>query len=55
MGFPDSVSRDYLDYQLWDTAQAFCSYISGTLANQALLKGVGVGDGAATAMGATIT
>jgi hypothetical protein len=55
MGFPGSVSRDYLNYQIWDTAQAFCSYISGTLANQAVLKGVGVGDAAATAVGATMT
>jgi hypothetical protein len=54
-GFPDTVSPDYLDYQLWDTAQAFCSYITGTLANQAVLKGVGVGDVEATAVGAALT
>lgn len=54
-GYPQSVSRDYMEYQLWDTAQAFCSYISGTLAHQAVLKGVGVGDTEATAMGATMT
>lgn len=28
-GFPDSVSDDYLTYQIWDTIQAFCSTISG--------------------------
>lgn len=28
-GYPDSVSEDYIYYQLWDTLQAFCSTISG--------------------------
>lgn len=28
-GYPDSVSRDYLSYQIWDTVQAFCSTITG--------------------------
>lgn len=28
-GFPDSVSEDYVNYQIWDTIQAFCSTISG--------------------------
>ena len=35
--------------------QAFCSSITGTLATQAMLKGVGVGDVTATAAAATIT
>jgi hypothetical protein len=54
-GYPDSVSDDYLSYQLWDTMQAFCSYITGTLATQAMLKGVGVGDSSASPIAATIT
>ncbi|CAL1544581.1 unnamed protein product [Lymnaea stagnalis] len=54
-GYPDSVSSDYLTYQIWDTIQAFASSITGTLAAHAVLKGVGVGDGTATVMGATIT
>lgn len=54
-GFPDSVSRDYLVYQLWDTIQAFASSITGTLATMAVLKGVGVGDDSATPMAATMT
>lgn len=29
-GYPDSVSEDYLTYQIWDTCQAFCSTISGS-------------------------
>lgn len=28
-GYPDSVSEDYIRYQLWDTIQAFCSTING--------------------------
>lgn len=35
--------------------QAFCSSITGTLATMAILKGVGVGDSAATPLAATIT
>uniref|UniRef100_A0A4W3H7H5 RUS family member 1 n=1 Tax=Callorhinchus milii TaxID=7868 RepID=A0A4W3H7H5_CALMI len=54
-GYPDSVSGDYLTYQIWDTVQAFASSITGTLAMQAVLKGVGVGDTTATVAGATST
>lgn len=54
-GYPESVSGDYLVYQLWDTIQAFASSITGTLAAQALLKGVGVGDESATVLAATLT
>eukprot|EP00048_Salpingoeca_helianthica_P006793 m.102764 g.102764 ORF g.102764 m.102764 type:complete len:423 (+) comp14126_c0_seq1:2494-3762(+) len=54
-GFPESVSRDYIDYQKWDTAQALCSYITGTLATQAVFKGYGVGSSEASAAAATVT
>ena len=37
-GYPDSVSDDYLSYQMWDTVQAFASSISGSLATQAVLE-----------------
>lgn len=30
-GYPDSVSDDYMNYQIWDTVQAFCSTIAGEL------------------------
>ncbi|XP_075991115.1 uncharacterized protein LOC142986482 [Anticarsia gemmatalis] len=53
-GYPDSVSKDYTSYQIWDTAQAFCSTITGTLATQEVLRGVGVGDTHATPFAATI-
>ncbi|XP_055501315.1 LOW QUALITY PROTEIN: RUS1 family protein C16orf58 homolog [Leucoraja erinacea] len=54
-GYPDSVSADYLPYQLWDTVQAFASTITGALATQAVLKGVGVGDGSASVAAASLT
>ncbi|KAJ3626054.1 hypothetical protein MTP99_016580 [Tenebrio molitor] len=54
-GYPDSVSEDYFDYQLWDTVQAFCSTITGIFTTHAILKGVGVGNVEASALSATIT
>ncbi|XP_077475231.1 RUS family member 1 [Stigmatopora argus] len=54
-GYPESVSGDYLQYQFWDTVQAFSSSLSGTLATQASLKGVGVGNKEATVAAATVT
>lgn len=54
-GYPDSVSEDYLEYQIWDTIQAFCSTITGTFTTQAILKSVGVGDANATPFAAAIT
>uniref|UniRef100_A0A3B3WGI6 RUS family member 1 n=1 Tax=Poecilia mexicana TaxID=48701 RepID=A0A3B3WGI6_9TELE len=54
-GYPESVSSDYLQYQFWDTLQAFSSSLSGTLATQASLRGVGVGNQEATVAAATVT
>lgn len=54
-GFPDSVSEDYARYQVWDTIQAFCSTISGTLTTHAILKGVGVGSDYVNPLSATVT
>lgn len=53
-GYPESVSPDYLHYQMWDTAQAYCSSIAGALSLQATLTGLGVGEGAATPLAATL-
>ncbi|KHN93724.1 DUF647 domain-containing protein [Metarhizium album ARSEF 1941] len=44
IGFPHSVSSDYLAYQTYDSLQAFFSTITSLLANRALLQGLGVGD-----------
>uniref|UniRef100_A0A3P9IWX6 Zgc:162613 n=1 Tax=Oryzias latipes TaxID=8090 RepID=A0A3P9IWX6_ORYLA len=54
-GYPESVSEDYLQYQFWDTLQAFASTLSWTLVTQASLKGVGVGNQDATVAAATVT
>uniref|UniRef100_U5ES86 Uncharacterized protein n=1 Tax=Corethrella appendiculata TaxID=1370023 RepID=U5ES86_9DIPT len=54
-GYPDSVSHDYLAYQKWDTVQAFCSTISGTLTTHSILKGVGVGSDQVNPLSATVT
>ncbi|NXV03351.1 RUS1 protein, partial [Cettia cetti] len=54
-GFPDSVSPDYARYQCWDSLQALCSSLAGSLSTRAVLEAVGVGDGAASVSGATLT
>ncbi|XP_029414884.1 RUS1 family protein C16orf58 homolog isoform X4 [Nannospalax galili] len=54
-GFPDSVSPDYLPYQLWDSVQAFASSLSGSLATHAVLLGLGVGNANASVSAATAT
>ena len=42
-GYPESVSDDYLLYQLWDTLQGFCGYLKGIILTLSFLKGLGVG------------
>lgn len=49
VGFPHSVSEDYLAYQFYDSLQAFFSTITALLANRALLEGLGVGDASSSA------
>lgn len=53
-GYPDSVSPDYLEYQLMDTTQALCSYLRGILATRAVLEGLGVGDASKTVLASTL-
>ena len=47
-GYPHSVSKDYVNYQIYDSLQAFSSSIAGLLANRAVLQGIGVGDSTAS-------
>lgn len=54
-GYPTSVSDDYASYQFYDTIQAFCSRITGTITTKAILKSVGVGDPTATPLAAATT
>jgi hypothetical protein len=53
-GYPDSVSDDYLGFQVWDTIQAMCSYLRGMLCTQAFLVGAGVGKESASATSAAV-
>lgn len=55
LGYPDSVSEDYMTYQKFDTLQALASTITGCLATHSVLKGLGVGDQESTALSATVT
>lgn len=55
VGYPDSVSHDYLSYQLWNCLQDFCNSMTRVLATHAVLKGAGVGDAHATPLAATLT
>ncbi len=54
-GFPQSVTSDYLRYQYYDTTQALCSSLVGTLATAGMLRAAGVGDAEASALGAMLT
>ncbi|KAF3036967.1 hypothetical protein E8E12_007957 [Didymella heteroderae] len=47
-GYPQSVTEDYIQYQIYDSLQAFSSSIAGLLASRAVLEGVGVGDSTAS-------
>ncbi|KAH7359993.1 vitamin B6 photo-protection and homoeostasis-domain-containing protein [Pyrenochaeta sp. MPI-SDFR-AT-0127] len=47
-GYPQSVTEDYIQYQIYDSLQAFSSSIAGMLASRAVLEGVGVGDASAS-------
>ncbi|KAI8893866.1 vitamin B6 photo-protection and homoeostasis-domain-containing protein [Globomyces pollinis-pini] len=55
VGYPNSVSPDYINYQLYDTFQAFFSSLAGILATRGMLKGFGVGDDSSTLYSAVLT
>ncbi|KAF2166850.1 hypothetical protein M409DRAFT_22903 [Zasmidium cellare ATCC 36951] len=44
VGYPHSVTHDYLEYQIYDSLQAFSSSIASLLSSRAVLSSVGVGD-----------
>ena len=54
-GFPDTVKSEYLEYQIYDSIQALCSYLRGILCTHALLISAGVGSENASALAAAIT
>jgi len=51
-GYPQSVSPDYLEYQVWDTLQGFLGYLKGTILGLCYLKGMGVGQSGSSLNGA---
>ncbi|KAJ8495775.1 hypothetical protein ONZ45_g12723 [Pleurotus djamor] len=53
-GYPNSVSPDYLRYQVLNALQAFCSSLATLISNRAVLEGMGVGDASATATNALL-
>lgn len=54
-GYPQSVTEDYIHYQTWDTVQALCSSVTGTLSTRSILRGVGVGSAEANLVSGTIS
>jgi hypothetical protein len=55
IGYPKSVKQEYLEYQIYDSVQALCSYLRGILCTHALLISAGVGSENASALAAAIT
>ncbi len=44
IGYPDSVSSDYFEYQVWDTLQGFLGDLKGIILTSSMLKGLGMGE-----------
>ena len=55
VGYPSSVRKGYLEYQIWDVVQGLTSYLRGNLAYQSMLVGLGVGDVEASATAGALT
>jgi len=51
-GYPQSVSPDYLENQVWDTLQGFLGYLKGIILGLCYLKGMGVGQSGSSLNGA---
>lgn len=55
IGYPQSVKKDYLEFQIYDSIQGACSYLRSILTTTAIFKGMGVGDSNASLLSATYT
>ncbi|KAK6358878.1 hypothetical protein TWF696_000058 [Orbilia brochopaga] len=53
-GYPKSVTDDYLEYQVYDSLQAFSSSIAGLLSSRAVLQAVGFEDSGASTTAAIL-
>lgn len=54
-GYPNSVKKDYRNYQIYDSFQALFSSLTGILATKQLLKGYGVGNDQSSASDTALT
>jgi len=54
IGYPNSVSEGYLQYQFYDSLQGLCSYLRSVVCTSAVLTAVGVGDAEASAISAAV-
>ena len=55
LGYPHSVTKEYMHYQICDSLQGLCSYLRGVVSTSAVLTAAGVGNAEATAMSAAMT
>lgn len=55
LGYPHSVTKEYMNYQICDSLQGLCSYLRGVVSTSAVLTAAGVGNAEATAMSAAMT
>jgi len=53
-GFPDSVTEDYIEFQIYDTIQASSSYLRGILCSRSVLIGAGMESDSASATSAAL-
>ncbi|CAM9975352.1 unnamed protein product, partial [Discosporangium mesarthrocarpum] len=54
VGYPDTVSPEYLRFQCWNIVQDLSTYLRGVLATQAVLEGMGVGRAGSSSLAATL-
>ena len=55
VGFPETVSAGYWEYQMYDSLQGICSYLRGVVSSAHVLHAAGVGNREATAWSAALT
>ncbi|KAG7097887.1 hypothetical protein E1B28_005200 [Marasmius oreades] len=54
VGYPETVSPDYMRYSILNALQTFCSSLAGMLSSRATLEGYGVGNASASATDALL-
>jgi hypothetical protein len=54
VGYPTSVRKEYLTYQIWDLIQGMSSYLRSVLTTRSVLAGAGVGSASTSALAAAL-